>query len=405
MTTTVPSFRAGVARFAPRLVELDLAKGALWAQKLRGPFALACTSGSVWLTREGDPDDVVLSAGGCYRGADQGLVVVEALSRAHITVSREGVSGKLRRLLAALRQRWLVLVSLFSLYVIWGSTYLGMHIALETLPPFFMGGIRFVSAGGILYGALRLRGEAGPSLRQWAGAALVGALLLACGNGFLAIGQQRGWVSSGVAAVVVTTMPLWMAVLGSGVAFVQRRTGREGTSAAPSAGEWVGLLVGFTGAALLHLGGVMGGSTGGLLLMMLSPFAWAVGSLLSRFLDLPKGAMASAAQMIAGGVIMLSLSPLLGEARPLAPSFRSLAALAYLTVFGSIVGFSAYGYLIRNTRPAIATSYAYVNPLVAIALGIWLGGEAASATTWLAALIVISGVVIVSIARARPSRA
>ncbi|MDC3961460.1 drug/metabolite exporter YedA [Polyangium jinanense] len=401
--TTVPRFRAGVASFAPRPFELDLAKGALWAQRLRGPFALACTSGSVWLTREGDPDDVVLSAGGCYRGADQGLVVVEALSRAHITVSREGFSGKLRRLLAVLRQQWLVLVSLFSLYVIWGSTYLGMHIALETLPPFFMGGTRFVLAGGILYGVLRLRGEAAPSRKQWAGAALVGSLLLACGNGFLAIGQQRGWVSSGVAAVVVTTMPLWMAVLGSAAAFVQRRMGREGTSAAPSAGEWTGLLVGFTGATLLHLGGAMGGSGGGILLLMLSPFAWALGSLLSRSLDLPKGLMASAAQMIAGGVIMLSLAPLLGEPLPLAPSARSLAALAYLTVFGSIVGFSAYGYLIRNTRPAIATSYAYVNPLVAIALGIWLGGEAASATTWLAAIIVISGVVIVSMARARPS--
>ncbi|MRG93077.1 drug/metabolite exporter YedA [Polyangium spumosum] len=403
MTTTVPRFRAGVAPFAPRRVELDLAKGALWAQRLRGPFALACTSGSVWLTREGDPDDVVLSAGGCYRGADQGLVVVEALATAHITVSRDGFSGKMRQLLAALRQHWLVVVSLLSLYLIWGSTYLGMHIALETLPPFFMGGTRFLLAGGILFAALRLRGEASPSRKQWAGAALIGALMLACGNGFLAIGQRRGWVSSGVAAVVVTTMPLWMAVLASASAFRARRAGREGATAAPTRGEWMGLLVGFTGAALLHLGGAMGGSGGGMLLMMLSPFAWALGSLLSRSMDLPRGLMASAAQMVAGGAVMLSLSPILGEAIPLEPSYRSLAALAYLTVFGSIVGFSAYGYLIRNTRPAIATSYAYVNPLVAIVLGIWLGGEEASATTWLAALIVISGVVILSVARARPS--
>ena len=403
MTTTMPSFRAGLSPLAPRRVELDLAKGALWAQRLRAPFALACTSGSVWLTREGDPDDVVLSAGGCYRGAEQGLVVVEALSTAHITVSRDGFSGKLQKLLATLRQRWLVVVSLLSLYVIWGSTYLGMHIALETLPPFFMGGVRFVLAGGILFTALRLRGEAAPTRKQWAGAALIGALLLACGNGFLAIGQGRGWVSSGVAAVVVTTMPLWMAVLSSASAFLARRAGREGTTAAPSRGEWAGLLVGFTGAALLHLGGALGGAGPGILLMMLSPFAWALGSLLSRSLDLPKGLMASAAQMMAGGVVMLLVALCTGESIPREPSLRSLAALGYLTVFGSIVGFSAYGYLIRNTRPAIATSYAYVNPLVAIILGIWLGGEEASAMTWLSALIVISGVVILSVARARPS--
>ncbi len=400
--TVATRFLAGSALGAPRRFEVDLARGALWAQRLRGPFALACTSGSVWLTREGDPDDVVLSAGGCYRGEDQGLVVVEALERAHIAVSRDGFTGKLRQVLAALRQRWLVVLSLLALYGIWGSTYLGMHIALETLPPFFMGGSRFVLAGGLLFGALRLRGEALPSRKQWAGAALVGVLLLACGNGFLAIGQQRKWVSSGVAAVVVTTMPLWVAVLGSASAALARRAGRDGSSAAPSRGEWLGLLVGFTGAALLHLGGALGGSGGGILLVLLSPFAWALGSLLSRSLDLPKGLMASAAQMIAGGVFMLSAAPLLGETIPQAPSARSLAALAYLTVFGSIVAFSAYGYLIRTTRPAIATSYAYVNPLVAIALGIWLGGEKASATTWLAALIVISGVVIVTASRARP---
>lgn len=383
-------------------VELDLAKGALWAQKLNGPFALACTSGSVWLTREGDPGDVVLSAGACYRGDEQGLVVVEALERAHIAVAKESFAGKIQRLLAQLRQHWLVLVSLLALYVIWGSTYLGMHIALETLPPFYMAGVRFICAGGVLYAALRLRGDAPPSRKQYASAALIGTLLLAGGNGLIGIGMQRKWANSGVAAVITSTMPLWVAVLGSGAAYLARRTGREGTAAAPSRGEWAGLLVGFTGAALLHLDGSPGGSGGGILLVMLAPLSWALGSLLSRSLDLPKGLMASATQMLSGGVVMLLLAPLLGESLPTAPSARSLAALAYLTVIGSIVAFSAFGYLIRNTRPAIATSYAYVNPLVAIVLGIWLGGEQASAVTWLAALVVILGVVIVSMARAKP---
>lgn len=367
------------------------------------PLALACTSDAVGLTCEGDSDEVALSAGGCYRGDKQGLVVVKALEQAHISVTKNSFSGKMKRLFAQIGQHWLVLLSLLALYVIWGSTYLGMHIALETLPPFYMAGVRFICAGGILYVALRLRGDAPPSRKQYASAALIGTLLLAGGNGLIGIGMQRKWVSSGVSAVIASTMPLWVAVLGSGAAYLARRAGRDGADAAPSRGEWVGLLVGFTGAALLHLDGALKGSGGGILLVMLAPVSWALGSLLSRSLDLPKGLMASAAQMLSGGVVMMLLAPLLGESFPTAPSASSLVALAYLTVVGSIVAFSAYGYLIRNTRPAIATSYAYVNPLVAIALGIWLGGEEASAGTWLAALVVISGVVIVSMARTKPS--
>jgi len=405
MVNAAGLFVGGAALGAPRRVEVDLAKGAVWARKLRGPISLAVTSGAVWLTREGGADDVVLSAGASYRGDVRGLVVVEALERARIAVSSGGWSAGARRVLSALREHWAILLALFSLYVIWGSTYLGMRIALETLPPFLMAGVRFVVAGGLLYGVLRLRGEAPPERKQWGGAAIMGVLLLVCGNGFLAVGQQRRWISSGVSAVVVTTMPLWVALMSSAAAWIARQRGRDAVTVAPSRGEWAGLVIGFGGAALLHIGGALQASPGGILLVLLSPFCWALGSVWSRSLPLPKGLMASAAQMLAGGVAMLVLGVLLGEQVPEAPSTRSLLALVYLTAFGSIVGFSAYSYLLRATRPAIATSYAYVNPIVAIALGIWFGGEEATATTWLAAIVVIAGVVILSVARARPTSA
>jgi drug/metabolite transporter (DMT)-like permease len=405
MANAAGLFHGGAALGAPRRVEVDLAKGAVWARKLRGPISLACTSGAVWLTREGGLDDVVLSAGTSYRGEVRGLVVVEALERARIAVSSGGWSAGARRALAALRRNWLVLLSLFALYVIWGSTYLGMRIALETLPPFLMAGVRFLIAGGLLYGALRWRGEAAPDRKQWGASAIMGVLLCACGNGFLAIGQQQKWINSGVSSVVVTTMPLWVAVMSSGSAWRARRAGKETATVATSTGEWVGLVIGFAGAALLRLGGTMQASGAGLLLVLLSPFCWALGSVWSRSLPLPKGFMASATQMITGGLVMLAAGPLIGERIPEAPSVRSLVALVYLTVFGSIVGFTAYSYLLRATRPAIATSYAYVNPVVAIALGIWFGGEEAKATTWIAALVVITGVVILSVARARPTAA
>ncbi|WP_437752730.1 drug/metabolite exporter YedA [Sorangium sp. So ce1389] len=378
---------------------IELGKGGLWTHRLRGgPLLLSCTSGSVWITREGAPDDVVLEAGASYGGAGRGLLVVEALEPAQIAVDAGGAGKALRAALERARGSWLVLLSLVALYLVWGSTYLAVSVALETLPPFLLAGVRFVTAGALLYGVLRLRGVPRPTLRQWGAAAKVGVLLLVGGNGLVVVSQQ--WVSSGVAAVVVSTMPLWLAL------FTTVRAARGGASTdarapAPevSRGEWVGLLVGFAGAALLHLGGDLHAEHAGALLIVLAPVAWALGSLYSRTTPLPDGPMAVAAEMLSGGAVMLGISALAGEQLAAAPSSRSLLALAYLVVFGSIVGLSAYTFLLRNTRPAIATSYAYVNPIVAIALGIALGGERASAATWAAAAIIGAGVVIVSKSR------
>ncbi|WP_437285145.1 drug/metabolite exporter YedA [Sorangium sp. So ce406] len=382
---------------------IDLGKGGLWTRRLRGgPLVLSCTAGAVWVTREGAPDDVVLEAGASYGGEGRGLLVVEALEPAQIAVA-DGAERTARAALetarAALeraRGSWLVLLSLAALYLVWGSTYLAVSVALETLPPFLLAGVRFTTAGALLYGVLRLRGVPRPTLRQWGAAARVGVLLLVAGNGLVVVAQQ--WVSSGVAAVVVSTMPLWLALFTTVRA---ARGGALGPRGAPevSRGEWIGLLVGFAGAALLHLGGDLHAEHAGALLIVLAPVAWALGSLYSRTTPLPEGPMAVAAEMLAGGAVMLGISAIAGERLAAAPSSRSLLALAYLVVFGSIVGLSAYTYLLRNTRPAIATSYAYVNPIIAIALGVLLGGERASAATWVAAAVIGAGVLIVSRAR------
>ena len=282
--------------------------------------------------------------------------------------------------------RWIIVTALFAVYVIWGSTYFVMRIGLETVPPFLMGGARFVVAGVLLFGFLRLRGAPSPSAKEWGAAAKVGVLLLVAGNGFIALAEQS--VSSSVAAMVVATMPLWMALLSS-------FTGQK-----PSRLEWVGLLLGFVGVALLRASGQLDAEPLMVLGLLLAPFCWALGSVWSKKLPLPKGAMATAAEMLTGGSAMLVVSLARSE-RWIVPSARSSLAVAFLVVFGSIVAFSSYGFLLRSTRPAIATSYAYVNPVVALFLGVVLGGEHAGPMTWVAAAIILAGVVILSIQRAR----
>lgn len=281
----------------------------------------------------------------------------------------------------------MIFAALIAVYVIWGSTYLVMRVGLETIPPFLMSGSRFVTAGALLFGFLRLRGAPSPSAKEWGACAKVGVLLLVAGNGFIALAEQR--VSSSVAAMVVATMPLWMALLSS---FTGHR---------PSRLEWAGLLLGFVGVALLQASGQLDASPWMVVGLLLAPFCWALGSVWSKKLPLPKGAMATAAEMLAGGAVMLVIGLARGERLSEAPSARSITAVALLVVFGSIVAFSAYGFLLRSTRPAIATSYAYVNPVVALALGIFLGGEHAGPMTWAAAAIILAGVVILSIQRAR----
>lgn len=277
-----------------------------------------------------------------------------------------------------------VAAALASVYVIWGSTYLAMRIALEGYPPLLMAAIRFLMAGSAMYLWLRARGAARPTLKQWGSALVVGTLLLAIGNGLVAIAEQ--WVASSLASVMVASMPLF-------AAFFSGLFGRW-----PQRREWIALAVGAVGVVFLNLDGDLRSSVAGAIALIISPAAWAFGSVWSRRLDMPKGAMSSAAQMLSGGVVLAVVGSLLEWHRfNAAPPMRATLALAFLAVFGSIVGFSAYQFLLRNVRPALATSYAYVNPLVAVFLGILFGGEVI--TRWGAAgtALIVAAVALVAL--------
>src|SRR5881275_306427 len=214
-------------------------------------------------------------------------------------------------------------IALGSLYVIWGSTFLAIRIALQGYPPLLLAGLRFVIAGAVTYAWARARGAPPPMRTEWRSSLIVGTLLV-CANACVVIAEQ--WVSSGVAAVAIASVPLW-------VALVAGLFGRW-----PSRGEWLGLAVGLAGVAILQTGGDMRASPAGAVVLTISCASWALGSIWSRRLRLPKGLMASAAQMIAGGLVLLVFALLHGERIPALPSARATAALGYLIVAGSIVG-------------------------------------------------------------------
>lgn len=280
--------------------------------------------------------------------------------------------------------------ALFALYIIWGSTYLGMRIALDSFPPFIMMGIRFLIAGGLLYIMMRMRGEANPTRKQWIGAAIVGTFLLVGGNGGVAFAEQ--WVASGLAAVAVAAVPLW-------TAFFVGLTGRW-----PSRIEWLGLGLGFTGVLLLNVGNNVWATPAGAIALLLGPICWATGSVLSSRVKLPSGLMSSAAQMLIGGSVTMLIALITGERITHAPTWNALLAMGFLIIFGSLVAFSAFGYVLRKVRPTLATSYAYVNPVVAVGLGALFVGEHITLLGVLAMLVILTGVALVSMGKqSRPT--
>lgn len=280
----------------------------------------------------------------------------------------------------------LVLAALISLYFIWGSTYLAIRYAVVDFPPFMAGAIRFLIAGAALYAILRARGTPAPTRAEWGGAARVGALLLGGGMGGVMTAEHMG-VASGLAAIFPAATPLLVALFGGLWGFWPRRT------------EWLGLLVGFVGVILLSLEGSLRSNPVATLILALAPTCWAFGTAWSRHLKIPHGLMSSATEMLTGGVVLLGLSLLTGERMIHAPGWNSVLALIYLTIFGSLVAYSAFTFLLDSVRPTLATSYAYVNPVVAVLLGVGLAGEHITLYALIALPIILLGVGLVAMAR------
>jgi drug/metabolite transporter (DMT)-like permease len=281
--------------------------------------------------------------------------------------------------------RFLIPLGLLALYLIWGSTYLGIRFALESYPPFLLAGIRFLCAGVVLYGFLRWRGMASPTSLQWRNAAVTGLLLLGMGNGLVCFAEQR--VSSGIAAVAVASMPLFAALF----------SGMYGLW--PSRRESIGLAIGFAGVIVLNLGSSLSGSRIGAIALLVAAMCWAFGSAWSRRQQMPPGPMNTAAQMLCASVALLAVGFASGEHLPAHPTRHATLALVYLAVFGSIIAFSAYLYVLKHARPALATSYAYVNPPVAVLFGVILAGEHVGPYDLAGMAIILIGVVVITLSR------
>jgi drug/metabolite transporter (DMT)-like permease len=275
-----------------------------------------------------------------------------------------------------------VAAALATVYVVWGTTYLAIKFALVSFAPFWQMASRFVAAGGLLFAWLALRGTPLPTARQWRDSTLVGALMLGGGMGLVATGQQ--WISSGATTVLIAVMPVWLA-LWQGV--FGRWPGRR---------DWLGIALGTVGVAILSSGAEFRASPLGLASIVGATLCWSLGSMLSTRLDVPKGPMGFAAEMLGGAAALLALSALAGEpwTMPWDAAPKALAAWAYLVVAGSLVAFSAYMFLMAHVRPALAGSYAYVNPAVALGVGAWLGAETVAPQTLVALPVILAAVAI-----------
>jgi drug/metabolite transporter (DMT)-like permease len=288
-----------------------------------------------------------------------------------------------------------------AIYVIWGSTYLAILMAIQTLPPLLMAGARFLVAGLILLAWAWRATPAAPTTRQFRNAAIIGLLLLVGGNGAVVLAERV--IPSGLAALLVAVLPVWMVLL---------EWARPGGTR-PSGGVVIGLILGIIGLVVLIGPAVVHPDAGGtanngiriagVVMLMIGEISWATGSILARHMDLPRSAaLATAIEMLAAGLVFLIVSVLTHE-----PEFfdisrvsgRSIAGLIYLITFGSIVAFSAYIWLLKVSTPAKVATYAYVNPVIALFLGWAFAGERLSLRTAIASAIVVAAVAVITTAR------
>lgn len=288
-----------------------------------------------------------------------------------------------------------------AVYVIWGSTYLAIYYAIQTLPPFLMAAVRFLIAGALLYGWSIMRAPRRPTATEWKAAAVVGGLLLLGGNGAVVWAEQM--VPSGIAALMIAVTPCWMVLLDWLWHGAERPGGRT----------VIGLVLGFGGIVLLVGPAALTGDVGaihpvGALVLVLGSLSWAIGSLYSKRAPSPPGALLfTAMQMLCGGALLLVMGTVTGEFSALDPaavSWHSILAVLYLIFFGAIVGYSAYVWLLRTVSPASVSTYAYVNPIVAVLLGWAIAGEVMTLRMGVAAVVIIVGVAMITLGQHKARR-
>ncbi|MCG8457777.1 MAG: EamA family transporter, partial [Holophagales bacterium] len=298
-----------------------------------------------------------------------------------------------------------LLLAFTAIYVIWGSTYLAIKLVMDTLPPFIMVGLRFVLAGVVLLASAGLRGGSRPTARQLGTATGVGVMLLACGTGAVVWATQ--YLDSGLVALIVCFEPLWLAIL---------MMAWPGIDARPDRGTFAALGLGLAGAVILvapadTLGSVLGSESlhlPSILVVTFGCLSWAGGSLISRRADLPLyGPTSAGVQMLAGGLVLMAFGLGRGEWAAFDPanvSWTSVLAFLYLVIFGSLVAFSAFTWLMRNVNPTLVATHTYVNPAVAIFLGWWLADETIGPRTLTAAALILASVVMLTTLESRRSR-
>jgi drug/metabolite transporter (DMT)-like permease len=287
---------------------------------------------------------------------------------------------------------WKIVLAFAIIYFVWGSTFLAIRVGVQEVPPFLLAALRFSVAGLALYGWMRLRGTPSPNRRQWAGASLLGALIFLVDYGCLFWAEQR--VPSGIAAVVLATIPVFITLLEIAFLRTQRLTARLGLA----------LLVGSGGVAVLlnhsfSLGEIPIDRRGAFALLV-AAFSWSIATILTRRFDLPASKpMSAAAQMLCGGAQLFVLAGVSGEFSGFhlqAVSLKAWLALLYLIVAGSIIGFTAYIWLLHHESPTKVGTYAYVNPVVAVAFGYFFGNESVGPRTFVGTLLILLSVITIT---------
>jgi len=281
-----------------------------------------------------------------------------------------------------------VVIALFSIYFIWGATNLGNRFALESYPSFMLVGLRLFFAVFILMGILKGRGVSFPPLSQMLNAVFIGALMFGGRSGLLAFAQQQN-LGSGMMSLGVATVPLWAMVF----AFI--------FGYRPSKLELAGLGIGMFGIVILNMENDMQSQPLGAIVLLFAPMVWAFGAMYSKELTMPDGFMSTVFQMIGGCIVLFVMSFLQGEQFPSAPTAQATGALIFLSIGGTLIAFSAFTYLVQTVSPGLATSYAYVNPVVAVIFGVLLFEQSMPPTGLLAMVVIGAGVVLVMIGKSK----